>query len=151
MEEEEQFKSSLHTKFLVDFEPEYAMEYFGINPDIDELPQKSLEEILAEAKPFLMGPGMTDEEWDGEVKDVLEKAPHLENLVNVYAGPKVRLTAREQMSKLQAVADTMPAHVAPEIQDFMSKALLSLQSNPGIRMKEKERLMNKFVSGFSSF
>lgn len=151
MEEEEQFKSSLHSKFLVDFEPEYAMEYFGINPDIDELPQKSLEEILAEAKPFLMGPGMTDEEWDGEVKDVLEKAPHLENLVNVYAGPKVRLTAREQMSKLQAVSDTMPAHVAPEIQDFMSKALLSLQSNPGIRMKEKERLMNKFVSGFSSF
>jgi hypothetical protein len=45
----------------------------------------------------------------------------------------------------------MPAHVAPEIQDFMSQAMLSLQSNPGIRMREKERLMNKFVSGLSSF
>jgi len=93
---------------------------------------------------------MTDAQWDGEVQDVLEKAPHLENLVNLYAGPN-RLTAREQVSKLQAVADTMPAHVAPEINDFMSQAMLSLQSNPGIRMKEKERLMNKFVSGFSSF
>lgn len=150
LEEEEQFKSSLHSKFLVDFEPEYAMEYFGINPDIDELPQKSLQEILAEAKPFMMIEGMTDAQWDEEVQDVLEKAPHLENLVNLYAGPN-RLTAREQVSKLQAVADTMPAHVAPEIKDFMSQAMLTLQSNPGIRMKEKERLMNKFVSGFSSF
>lgn len=150
LEEEEQFKSALHSKFLVDFEPEYAMEYFGINPDIDELPKKSLEEILAEAKPYLMMEGMTDEQWDGEVKDVLEKAPHLENLVNLYAGPD-RLTAREQSSKLHAVAETMPAHVAPEIQDFMSKAMLSLQSNPGIRIREKERLMNKFVSGLSSF
>lgn len=150
LEEEEQFKSSLHSKFLVDFEPEYAMEYFGINPDIDELPQKSLQEILAEAKPFMMIEGMTDAQWDGEVQDVLEKAPHLENFVNLYAGPN-RLTAREQVSKLQAVADTMPAHVAPEIKDFMSQAMLTLQSNPGIRMKEKERLMNKFVSGFSSF
>ena len=26
-----------------------------------------------------------------------------------------------------------------------------LQSNPGIRIKEKERLMGKFVSGLSSF
>ena len=150
LEEEEQFKSSLHSKFLVDFEPEYAMEYFGINPDIDELPQKPLEEILAEAKPFLMMEGMTNEQWDEEVKDVLEKAPHLENLVNLYAGPN-RLTAREQISKLQTIAETMPAHVAPEIQDFMSQAMLSLQSNPGIRMKNKERLMNKFVSGLSSF
>ncbi|KAG0630121.1 hypothetical protein M758_1G155700 [Ceratodon purpureus] len=151
LEEEEQFKSSLHSKFLVDFEPEYAMEYFGINPDIDELPQKSLEEILAEAKPYLMMEGVTDEQWDGEVKDVLEKAPHLENLVNLYSGGPKRLTAREQSSKLQAVVETMPAHVAPEIHDFMSQAMLSLQSNPGIRMKEKERLMNKFVSGLSSF
>lgn len=151
LEEEEQFKSNLHSKFLVDFEPEYAMEYFGSNPDIDELPQKSLEEILADAKPFLMAEGMTDEQWDGEVKDVLEKAPHLENLVNLYAGGPSRVTAWEQASKLKAVADTMPAHAAPEIHDFMSQALLTLQSNPGIRMKEKERLMNKFVSGFSSF
>jgi pentatricopeptide repeat protein len=151
LEEEEQFKSSLHSKFLVDFEPEYAMEYFGLNPDIDELPQKPLEEILAEAKPYLMMEGMTDEQWDGEVKDVLEKAPHLENLVSLYAGGPSRLTAKEQSSKLQAVAETMPAHVAPEIQDFMSQAMLSLQSNPGIRMREKERLMNKFVSGLSSF
>jgi hypothetical protein len=85
------------------------------------------------------------------VKDVLEKAPHLENLVSLYAGGPSRLTAKEQSSKLQAVAETMPAHVAPEIQDFMSQAMLSLQSNPGIRMREKERLMNKFVSGLSSF
>lgn len=150
LEEEEQFKSSLHSKFLLDFEPEYAMEYFGINPDIDELPQKSLEEILADAKPYLMIDGMTEEQWQGEVQDVMAKAPHLENLVNLYAGPD-RLTAREQNSRLQAVAETMPAHVGPEIQDFMSQALLTLQSNPGIRMREKERLMNKFVSGLSSF
>lgn len=151
LEEEEQFKISLHSKFLVDFEPEYAMEYFGLNPDIDELPQKPLEEILAEAKPYLMMEGMTDEQWDGEVKDVLEKAPHLENLVSLYAGGPSRLTAKEQSSKLQAVVETMPAHVAPEIQDFMSQAMLTLHSNPGIRMREKERLMNKFVSGLSSF
>lgn len=47
----------------VDFEPEYAMEYFGINPDIDETPRMSLEETLNKAKDFLMVEGMTEEQW----------------------------------------------------------------------------------------
>lgn len=61
-----------------------------------------------------------------EVQGVLEKAPHLEKLVELYAGPN-RLTARQQNQKLQAIADTLPTHVAPEMTDFMQKALLTLQ------------------------
>lgn len=62
----------------------------------------------------------------GEVQDVLQKAPHLEKLVDMYAGEN-RMTAREQSQRLQSVADTMPDHVAPEIKDFMQRAMLTLQ------------------------
>lgn len=47
----------------VDFEPQYAMEYFGFNPDIDDTPQLSLQETIVQAKPFLMVDGMTDGQW----------------------------------------------------------------------------------------
>lgn len=38
----------------VDFDPQYAMEDFGKNPDIEEKPLPTLEEALQEAKHLLM-------------------------------------------------------------------------------------------------
>jgi hypothetical protein len=60
------------------------------------------------------------------VKDILGKAHHLKKLVQLYAGPD-RPTARQQKVKLEAIADTLPAHVLPEMADFTKMALLSLQ------------------------
>ncbi len=60
------------------------------------------------------------------MKDILGKAHHLKKLVQLYAGPD-RPTARQQKVKLEAIADTLPAHVLPEMADFTKMALLSLQ------------------------
>lgn len=38
----------------IEFEPEYLMEEFGTNPDIDEKPPIPLRDALEKMKPFLM-------------------------------------------------------------------------------------------------
>ncbi len=48
----------------LDFEPEYAMENFSDNPDIDDTPQISLEETMARVKPYLMRDDITEEMWE---------------------------------------------------------------------------------------
>lgn len=49
----------------LEFEPEYAMESFGKNPDIDEKPPISLREFLLKMKPLLVATeGIeNEEEW----------------------------------------------------------------------------------------
>lgn len=50
----------------IEFEPEYLMEEFGTNPDIDEKPPMSLRDALEKVKPFLMSyEGIENqEEWE---------------------------------------------------------------------------------------
>ncbi|KAK8930980.1 hypothetical protein KSP39_PZI016787 [Platanthera zijinensis] len=62
---DEAYLDALHTNNLIEYEPEYIME-FDRNPDIDEKPPMTLEEALAVSKPFLMAyTGMkSQEEWE---------------------------------------------------------------------------------------
>lgn len=50
----------------IEFEPEYLMEDFGTNPDIDEKPPIPLRDALEKMKPFLMAyEGIqSQEEWE---------------------------------------------------------------------------------------
>ena len=50
----------------IEFEPEYLMEEFGTNPDIDEKPPIPLQDALEKMKPFLMAyEGIqSQKEWD---------------------------------------------------------------------------------------
>lgn len=50
----------------IEFEPEYLMEEFGTNPDIDEKPPIPLRDALEKMKPFLMAyEGIqSQEEWE---------------------------------------------------------------------------------------
>ena len=50
----------------IEFEPEYLMEEFGTNPDIDEKPPIPLQDALEKMKPFLMAyEGIqSQEEWE---------------------------------------------------------------------------------------
>ncbi|ONK65839.1 uncharacterized protein A4U43_C06F1500 [Asparagus officinalis] len=62
---EDAYLDALHTNNLIEYEPEYLME-FDRNPDIDDTPPMSLEEVLQKAKPFLMAyEGIkSQEEWE---------------------------------------------------------------------------------------
>ncbi|KAJ7554307.1 hypothetical protein O6H91_06G134500 [Diphasiastrum complanatum] len=125
---EDIIKSSLHGRFLVDFEPEYAMEEFGRNPDIEEKPFPSLEETLEQAKHLLMPlEGLTEEkDWQDAVQKVVSNASHLEKLVEAYSGP-ARVTARQQNIELESIAESLPAYIAPEMKAFTERALITLQ------------------------
>lgn len=90
------------------------MEYFGINFDIDELFQKLLEEIFVDVKFYLMIDGMIEEQWQGEVQDVMVKVLYLENLVNLYVGLDCFIV-REQNLRLQVVVEIMFVYVGLEI------------------------------------
>ncbi|KAG6548438.1 hypothetical protein Mapa_009925 [Marchantia paleacea] len=152
LDNESTFKENLHRLFLVQFEPEYAMEEFGKNPDIDEPPVLSLEEYLQKLKPmFLREDAELSEEqkWQEAVQASLAHAPQLEKLVEAYAG-RGRMTARQQIQKMEAISNKLPTSVPPEVSAFTQRALITLQNNPGLTFKQKERLMNNLVSGFSS-
>ncbi|BFI23868.1 hypothetical protein AXG93_1130s1040 [Marchantia polymorpha subsp. ruderalis] len=152
LDNESTFKENLHRLFLVQFEPEYAMEDFGRNPDIDEPPVLSLEEYLQKLKPmFLRKDAELSEEqkWQEAVQASLAHAPQLEKLVEAYAG-RGRMTARQQIQKMEAISNKLPTSVPPEVSAFTQRALITLQNNPGLTFKQKERLMNNLVSGFSS-
>ncbi|KAE9450871.1 hypothetical protein C3L33_17226, partial [Rhododendron williamsianum] len=51
---EDAYLDALHTNYMIECEPEYLMEDFGTNPDIDEKPPISLRDALEKMKPFLM-------------------------------------------------------------------------------------------------
>ncbi|KAL3700771.1 hypothetical protein R1sor_018793 [Riccia sorocarpa] len=152
LDNENTFKENLHRLFLVQFEPEYAMEEFGRNPDIDEPPVLSLEEYLQSLKPmFLRDSAELSEEqqWEEAVQRSLANAPQLEKLVEAYAG-RGRMTARQEIQKLEALSDKLPQSVPPEVSAFTQRALITIQNNPGLTFQQKERLMSNMISGFSS-
>lgn len=60
------------------------------------------------------------------VKTSLANAPELEKLVEAYAGPG-RMTARQQIAKLQTIHQKLPPTVAPEVAAFTQRAFLTLQ------------------------
>ncbi|KAG0497588.1 hypothetical protein HPP92_002279 [Vanilla planifolia] len=141
---EDAYLDALHTNNLIEYEPEYMVEFD--NPDIDEKPPMSLEEVLAKARPFLMAyEGMkSHEEWEDAVKDLMERLPYMKELIEMYAGPK-RVTAKEQQQELERVAKTIPENVPASVKRFTDRAVMSLKNNPGWGFDKKCQFMDKLV------
>ncbi|CAN6471815.1 unnamed protein product [Victoria cruziana] len=143
---EEAYLDALHMNNMIEYEPEYLMEDFGTNPDIDEKSIMPLEEALEKAKPFLMAyEGIQSlEEWEEVMKETMEKAPYMEQLIDIYCGPD-RVTAKEQNEELDRVANTLPENLPSSVKSFTNRALLSLKSNPGWGFDKKCQFMDKLV------
>ncbi|XP_057461771.1 uncharacterized protein LOC130752002 [Actinidia eriantha] len=140
------YLNALHTNFLIECEPEYLMEEFGKNPDIEEKPPIPLHDALEKMKPFLMAyEGIqSHEEWEEVVKETMEKVPIMKELVDYYSGPD-RVTAKNQQEELERVAKTLPESTPASVKRFTDRALLSLQSNPGWGFDKKCQFMDKLV------
>ncbi|XP_022730233.1 uncharacterized protein LOC111285193 isoform X2 [Durio zibethinus] len=123
------YLDALHTNCMIEFEPEYLMEEFGTNPDIDEKPPMSLQAALEKVKPFLMAyEGIQNqEEWEEAVKETMENVPLLQEIVDYYSGPD-RVTAKKQQEELERVAKTIPESAPASVKQFANRAVLSLQA-----------------------
>ncbi|OEL19352.1 hypothetical protein BAE44_0019627 [Dichanthelium oligosanthes] len=141
---EDAYQEACHTNNMIEFEPEYHVN-FG-NPDIDEKPPMSLEEMLQKVKPFIVAyEGIKNqEEWEEAVKDVMARAPHMKELIDMYSGPDV-VTAKQQEEELQRVANTLPENIPSSVKRFTDKTLLSLKNNPGWGFDKKCQFMDKFT------
>ncbi|OAY80109.1 hypothetical protein ACMD2_15156 [Ananas comosus] len=141
---EDAYLDALHTNNMIEYEPEYLVEFE--NPDIDEKPPMSLRDALEKAKPFLMAyEGIqSQEEWEEAVKETMEKVPHMKELMDMYCGPD-RVTAKQQQEELRRVANTLPENIPSSVKRFTDRALLSLQSNPGWGWDKKCQFMDKLV------
>lgn len=140
------YLDALHTNNLIEYEPEYLMEEFGTNPDIDETPPIPLRDALEKMKPFLMAyEGIkSQEEWEQVINETMEKLPYMKELIDIYSGPD-RITAKQQQEELERVAKTLPENVPSSVKRFTDRALLSLQSNPGWGFDKKCQFMDKLV------
>ncbi|XP_057971548.1 uncharacterized protein LOC131160178 [Malania oleifera] len=143
---EDAYLDALHTNYMIECEPEYLMEEFGTNPDIDEKPPIPLRDALEKMKPFLMAyEGIqTQEEWEEAIEETMEKVPCIKELVDYYSGPD-RVTAKKQHVELERVANTVPESAPVSIKQFANRAVLSLQSNPGWGFDKKCQFMDKLV------
>ncbi|KDO45643.1 hypothetical protein CISIN_1g009722mg [Citrus sinensis] len=143
---EDAYIDALHTNCMIEFEPEYLMEEFGTNPDIDEKPPIPLRDALEKMKPFLMAyEGIqSQEEWEEAVNEVMERVPLLKEIVDHYSGPD-RVTAKQQGEELERVAKTIPESAPASIKRFANRAVLSLQSNPGWGFDKKCQFMDKLA------
>ncbi|VAI92455.1 unnamed protein product [Triticum turgidum subsp. durum] len=142
--ENDKLLDDIHTDNMIEFEPEYNVS-FG-NPDIEEKPPMSLQEMLEKVKPFIVAyEGIQDqEEWEDAVADIILKAPHMKEMIDMYSGPDV-VTAIQQEGELQRVANTLPANIPNSVKRFTDKTLLSLKNNPGWGFDKKCQFMDKFV------
>uniref|UniRef100_M8C8Y1 Uncharacterized protein n=1 Tax=Aegilops tauschii TaxID=37682 RepID=M8C8Y1_AEGTA len=145
--------NAIHTNNMIEFEPEYNVSF--ANPDIEEKPPMSLEEMLQKVKPFIVAyEGIQDqEEWESPntsecardaVKDIMLRAPHMKELIDMYSGPDV-VTAIQQEGELQRVANTLPENIPNSVKRCTDKTLLSLKNNPGWGFDKKCQFMDKFV------
>ncbi|RCV22013.1 hypothetical protein SETIT_4G185900v2 [Setaria italica] len=141
---ENAYQEACHTNNMIEFEPQYHVNF--ANPDIDEKPQMSLEEMLQKVKPFIVAyEGIQNqEEWEEAVKDVMARAPHMKELIDMYSGPDV-VTAKQQEEELQRVANTLPENIPSSVKRFTDKTLLSLKNNPGWGFDKKCQFMDKFT------
>ncbi|KFK35706.1 hypothetical protein AALP_AA4G026200 [Arabis alpina] len=131
---------------MIEFEPEYIMPDFGSNPDIDEKPPMPLRECIEKVKPFIVAyEGIKDqEEWEEAVKEVMEQAPLLKEIVDHYSGPD-RVTAKKQNEELDRIATTIPKSAPDSVKRFADRVALSLKSNPGWGFDKKYKFMDKVV------
>ncbi|KAL5978754.1 hypothetical protein ACLOJK_029871 [Asimina triloba] len=127
-EEYDGYLDALDTNFLIEFEPEYAMEEFGTNPDIDDTPPIPLRDALEKMKPFLMAyEGIqSQEEWEQIMEETMAKVPYFKQLIDMYAGPD-RMTAKQEQEELEKVALTIPEDAPSSVKRFTNRALLTLQ------------------------
>ncbi|XP_057795091.1 uncharacterized protein LOC131011326 [Salvia miltiorrhiza] len=134
------------TNLMIECEPEYFMEEFGTNPDIDEKPYISLRDFLEKVKPFLMAyEGIQNqEEWEEIMEETMKNVPLIKSIVDHYAGPD-RVTAKQQLGELERVAKTLPASTPSSVKRFTDRAVLSLQSNPGWGFDKKCQFMDKLI------
>jgi len=147
---EDAYLEALHTNYMIECEPEYLMEDFGTNPDIDEKPPIPLRDALEKMKPFLMAyEGIQSQsEWEEVVKDAMERVPIMKELVDYYSGPD-RVTAKKQHEELERVAKTLSESAPPSVKRFTERAVLSLQSNPGWGFDKKCEFMDRLVGEVS--
>ncbi|EPS65553.1 hypothetical protein M569_09226 [Genlisea aurea] len=140
------YVDAYHTNLLLECEPEYFMEDFGTNPDIDDKPPIPLREAFEKMKPFLMQHiGIeTQEEWEQIIEETMESVPRWKKIIDHYAGPD-RVTALQQIGELERVAGTLPATAPASVKRFTERAVLSLKSNPGWGFKKKCQFMDKVV------
>ncbi|CAI9756715.1 unnamed protein product [Fraxinus pennsylvanica] len=140
------YLDALHTNLMIECEPEYLMEEFGTNPDIDEKPPISLRDALEKMKPFLMTyEGIqSQEEWEEAIEETMKNVPLMEKIVDYYSGPN-RVTAKQQQQELERVAKTIPENKPASVKNFVNRAVLSLQSNPGWGFDKKCQFMDKLV------
>lgn len=140
------FVDALHTNLMLECEPEYVMEEFGTNPDIDEKPPISLRDALEKMKPFLMVyEGIeSQQEWEEAIEELMKTVPLMEEIIDYYCGPD-RITAKQQQKELERVAQTLPESTPASVKRFTDNAVLSLQSNPGWGFDKKCQLMDKLV------
>uniref|UniRef100_A0A0E0GWU3 Uncharacterized protein n=1 Tax=Oryza nivara TaxID=4536 RepID=A0A0E0GWU3_ORYNI len=138
------YLEACHTNNMIEFEPEYHVNFN--NPDIEEKPPMSLEDMLQKVKPFIVAyEGIQNqEEWEEAVKDVMARAPHMKELIDMYSGPDV-VTAKQQEEELQRVANTLPGNIPSSVKRFTDKTLLSLKNNPGWGFDKKCQFMDKFA------
>ncbi|KAM3193892.1 hypothetical protein ACQJBY_070503 [Aegilops geniculata] len=142
--EDDRHLDEIHYDNMIEFEPEYNVS-FG-NPDIEEKPPMSLQEMLEKVKPFIVAyEGIqNEEEWKDAVAGIILSAPHMKQLVDIYSGPDV-VTAIQQEGELQRVANTLPENIPNSVKRFTDKTLLSLKNNPGWGFDKKCQFMDKFV------
>ncbi|XP_047315317.1 translation initiation factor IF-2 [Impatiens glandulifera] len=140
------YLEALDTNYSIECEPEYLMEDFGTNPDIDETPPISLQEALEKMKPFLMAyEGIKDQaEWEEIVAETMKNVPLMKEIVDHYSGPD-RVTAKKQNEELERVAKTLPQSAHASVKRFTDRAVLSLQSNPSWGFDKKCQFMDKLV------
>lgn len=141
---EDAYLDALHTNNMIEYEPEYLVEFD--NPDIDDKPPIPLRDALEKMKPFLMAyEGIkSQEEWEEIIEDLMERVPHMKELIDIYCGPD-RVTAMQQQKELQRVANTLPDDVPASVRRFTDRAVLSLQSNPGWGWDKKCQFMDKLA------
>lgn len=147
----DEFLDALHTNFLMEFEPEYKMEEFGTNPDIDEKQPLPLKDVLEKMKSFIMQyEGIqSEEEWEEIMKELMEtRVPLMKEIVDHYSGPN-RVTAKKQQEELERVAKTLPESAPESVKQFANRAVLSLQSNPGWGFDKKCQFMDKVANEVS--
>ncbi|GER48119.1 hydroxyproline-rich glycoprotein family protein [Striga asiatica] len=144
--EDDDLVDAYHTNMLIECEPEYLMEEFGTNPDIDEKPPIPLRDALEKAKPFLIAyEGIqSQEEWEEIIEATMKNVPLMKKIVDYYSGPD-RVTAKQQQEELESVAKTLPASAPASVKRFTDRAVLSLQSNPGWGFDKKCQFMDKLV------
>ncbi|XP_059649539.1 replication factor C subunit 1 [Cornus florida] len=140
------YLDAMNTNYMIECEPEYLMEEFGTNPNIDEKPPIPLRDALEKMKPFLMAyEGIqSQEEWEEAIKETMEKVPIIKEIVDHYSGPD-RVTAKRQEEELERVAKTLPERAPASVKRFTDRAVLSLKSNPGWGFDKKCQFMDKLV------